>query len=108
MVEATLHQKSEQRIDRSICEFQRVLSVGGRLLLTKPNPRYLKNSLNNSSVYSVSHLTQHFPSVLKHRLKMHGFSRVRIVGSGKVTRYLGYHFPLLSVYGSYLIFGDKI
>jgi ubiquinone/menaquinone biosynthesis C-methylase UbiE len=95
-------------VDRSICEFQRVLSVGGRLLLTTPNPNYLKNRIKHSSIYSVSHLTQHFPSVLKHRLKMHGFSHVRIVGSGKVTRYLGYHFPFLTVYGSYLIFGDKI
>jgi ubiquinone/menaquinone biosynthesis C-methylase UbiE len=95
-------------VDNSICEFQRVLSVGGRLLLTTPNPHYLKNTFQKSSIYSVSHLTQHFPSVLKHRLKMHGFSHVRIVGSGKVSRYVGYHFPLLAVYGSYLIFGDKI
>jgi len=95
-------------VDITLCEFQRVLAVGGRLLLTTPNPHYLKNKIRNSSIYSVSHLTQHFPSVLKHRLKMHGFSRVRIVGSGKMTRYVGYHFPLLTVYGSYLIFGEKI
>jgi ubiquinone/menaquinone biosynthesis C-methylase UbiE len=95
-------------VDASICEFQRVLAVGGRLLLTTPNPHYLKNRIKKSSIYSVSHLTQHFPAVLKHRLKMHGFSNVRIIGSGKVTRYLGSHFPLLTVYGSYLIFGDKI
>jgi ubiquinone/menaquinone biosynthesis C-methylase UbiE len=95
-------------VDKSICEFQRVLAIGGRLLLTTPNPYYLKHKLQKKSIYGVSHLTQHFPSVLKHRLKMHGFSHVRIVGSGKVTRYLGYHFPLRTVYGSYLIFGDKI
>jgi hypothetical protein len=40
-------------------------------------------------------------------MKMHGFSNVKTLGTGRVSRYLGCHFPLLSVYGSYMIYGDK-
>lgn len=94
-------------VDKTLCEFQRVLRIGGRLLLTTPNPKYIKNKLYGTSVYGVSHLTQHFPRVLRFRLQMHGFSGVRIYGSGKVSRYVGWNFPLMAVYGSYLILGDK-
>ena len=59
------------------------------------------------TIYSVGHLTQHYPEVLRQRLMMHGFSRVRIYGSGKMTRYIGSHFPFSRLYGSYLIIGDK-
>ena len=95
-------------VDRTLCEFQRVLKIGGRLLLTTPNPKYLRNKLTRSTVYGVSHLTQHYPDVLSLRFRMHGFSGIKILGSGKMSRYLGVHFPIRSVYGSYLIFGDKI
>ncbi|WP_204102426.1 MULTISPECIES: class I SAM-dependent methyltransferase [Spirulina sp. CCY15215] len=94
-------------VDRTLCEFQRILKIKGRLLLTTPHPHYLKNKLTGGTVYGVSHLTQHFPQILKLRLQMHGFSGVKILGSGKLSRYLGYYFPLKFVYGSYLIFGDK-
>lgn len=94
-------------VDRTICEFQRVLKIGGRLLLTTPNPNYLKNKISRTSIYGVSHLTQHYPRILRHRLLSHGFSNVRIYGSGKVSRYLGYHFPMKFLYGSYLVLADK-
>lgn len=94
-------------VDKTLCEFQRVLKIGGRLLMTTPNPRYLKNRFLRKTVYGVSHLTQHFPEVLRLRLQMHGFSGVKICGSGKVTRFLGTHFPLKSMYGSYLVQADK-
>jgi ubiquinone/menaquinone biosynthesis C-methylase UbiE len=94
-------------VDKTLCEVQRVLKIGGRLLLTTPNPNYLRNKINRTSVYGVSHLTQHFPRVLRLRLLMHGFSGVKIYGSGKVSRYLGWNFPIKAVYGSYLVVADK-
>jgi ubiquinone/menaquinone biosynthesis C-methylase UbiE len=94
-------------VDKTLCEFQRVLRIGGRLLLTTPNPNYIKNKLYGTSVYGVSHLTQHFPRVLRFRLQMHGFSAVQIYGSGKVSRYVGWNFPIMAVYGSYLITAKK-
>lgn len=96
------------QIDASLAEFFRVLRLKGRLLLTTPNPNYLKNRLKHLSVLlEESHLSQHYPDALAYRLRLTGFSRVRIYGSGRVSLYLGQRFPWLSVYGSYLIQGDK-
>jgi hypothetical protein len=78
------------------------------LLLTTPNPYDLKRRLRGESVLGGAHVSQHFPDALKCKLKMMGFARVNIYGSGKVSRYLGSRFPLLSIYGSYLAKGDKI
>lgn len=94
-------------VDPTLCEFQRVLKVGGRLLLSTPNPGYLRLAMTGRSVYGPGHLTQHHPRVLRTRLMMHGFSKVRVRGSGRVSRYAGEHFPLLAIYGSYLIIADK-
>lgn len=96
------------QIDATLAEFFRVLRLKGRLLLTTPNPNYLKNRLKNLSVLlEESHLTQHYPDALAFRLRLIGFSRISIFGTGRVSSYLGQRFPWLSVYGSYLIQGDK-
>jgi len=95
-------------IDRTLCEFFRVLSLRGCLVMTTPNPCYLRNVLKGWSVLTDrSHLTQHYPDCLKLRLRTVGFSRIKVRGCGKVTRYLGSHFPWLNVYGSYLISAVK-
>jgi len=95
-------------VDPTLCEFQRILEIGGTLLMTTPNPYSLKMRKRNGTVYGVAHLTQHFPEVLKMRLMLHGFSHVKIIGSGQATRYFGEWMPVRSVYGSYLIIGKKI
>jgi ubiquinone/menaquinone biosynthesis C-methylase UbiE len=95
-------------VDATLCEFQRILAIGGTLLMTTPNPYSLNMRKRQGTVYGVAHLTQHFPEILKLRLKMHGFSKIRLIGSGKATRIFGEKLPWLSVYGSYLIIGSKI
>ncbi|HQP88205.1 MAG TPA: class I SAM-dependent methyltransferase [Thermoanaerobaculia bacterium] len=94
-------------VDRALAETFRVLKIGGRLLLTTPNPRYLRRRLSRYTVLGGAHVSQHYHEVVRLRLKMAGYSRIRIYGSGKVTRYLGYRVPILSLYGSYLVIGDK-
>jgi ubiquinone/menaquinone biosynthesis C-methylase UbiE len=94
-------------VDMTICEFQRVLTVGGRLILTTPNPSYVRLRLTGMSVYGPGHLTQHHAHILRTRLKMHGFANVHVRGSGRMSRHLGEHFPILPLYGSYLMRGDK-
>lgn len=94
-------------VDLTLCEFQRVLKVGGKLLMTTPNPAYLRNKLTRRSVFGRSHLTQHHADILKSRLLGHGFLSVCIYGSGKVSRYLGCRMPILCLYGSYAIVAFK-
>lgn len=94
-------------VDPTLQEFFRVLTLKGRLLLTTPNPHYLRNKLQGLSVISEpSHVSQHYPEVLRLRLKMAGFSRVAIRGSGKVSRFVGTWAPL-PLYGSYLCVATK-
>ncbi|WP_026733932.1 class I SAM-dependent methyltransferase [Fischerella sp. PCC 9605] len=95
-------------VDKTLAEVFRVLKIGGRFLLTTPNPLDIKKKIRGESVLDdESHVSQHFHDALKWKLKMIGFSRIKVYGSGKVSRYLGYYFPLLHVYGSYLAMGDK-
>jgi SAM-dependent methyltransferase len=93
-------------VDQTLGEFFRVLKIGGRLLLTTPNPGDIKRKMRGRSILGGAHVSQHFPDTLKLKLRMAGFSRVEVMGSGKVSRYVGSHFPLF-IYGSYLAMGDK-
>ena len=89
-------------VDATLHEFFRVLRLRGTLLLTTPNPYYLRNKLQGLSVIKdPAHVSQHYPETLELRLKMAGFSHIWIKGSGKVTRYLGEIWPL-RIYGSFL------
>lgn len=90
-----------------IADAFRVLRLGGRLLLTTPNPGDLKMRWRGGSVLGGAHLSQHHAQTLKTVLKMYGFARVRVRGSGKVTWYLGSRVPFLGIYGSYLAIGEK-
>ena len=74
-------------IDATLCEFQRVLKVGGRLLMTTPHPTCFQNRFRGRTAYTFSHLTQHHPRRLSERLEMHGFARVKRRGSGKASRW---------------------
>lgn len=95
-------------VDKTLCEFFRLLNLRGRVLLTTPNPYYFRIKWANRSVLTDrSHLTQHFPESLKARMKQIGFSDVKLYGTGRVSNYIGTTFPLLSLYGSYLISGEK-
>jgi predicted SAM-dependent methyltransferase len=94
-------------IDQTLIEVFRILKVGGRFMLTTPNPGDIKRKLIGKSVLGGCHVSQHFHDVLRWRMKMVGFSRLRVYGSGKVSRYLGSRFPFLPLYGSYLAMGDK-
>lgn len=93
---------------RFIADAFRVLKLRGRLLITTPNPGDLKMRWRGGSVLGGAHLSQHHPDTLKTVLKMYGFARVRTLGSGKVTWYLGSRMPLLAIYGSFLAVGEKI
>ena len=91
----------------TLCEFFRTLTVGGMLLMTTPNPNYLRSKIQKSSIVAhPAHATQLYPDSLRRRLRDVGFSSVFLRGSGRVSKHIGMHFPLC-LYGSYLIGGRK-
>lgn len=91
----------------TLCEFFRVLRLRGQLLLTTPNPRYLKLRLRGASVLGGAHISQHYIANLRRRLMDVGFSGVKIKGSGRVSSVFGECFPYRAVYGSYLAKAKK-
>jgi SAM-dependent methyltransferase len=94
-------------VDVTLSEFLRVLRVGGRLLLTTPNPNDLKRRVRGGTVLGGAHVSQHRILSMKRRLRATGFSRIRVFGSGKTSRYLGSLPVGLSLFGSYLLQADK-
>lgn len=96
-------------VDAVIFEFFRVLKLGGRLLMTTPNPSYLRNRMRGYSVLGdIGHVSQHHPRAMKLRLLLAGFARVKTRGSGRPANYISEYFPYLPAYGIYLIYADKI
>jgi SAM-dependent methyltransferase len=93
---------------RFVADSFRVLKVRGRILLTTPNPGDAKMRLRGGTCLGGAHLSQHHPQTLRTVLMMYGFARVRTLGSGKVSWYLGQRFPWLGIYGSYLAVGEKV
>jgi SAM-dependent methyltransferase len=93
---------------RFVADAFRVLKVRGILMLTTPNPTDLKMRLRGGTCLGDAHLSQHDPKTFKTVLKMYGFAKVRVLGSGKVTWYLGSHFPWLGIYGSFFALGKKV
>ena len=87
----------------TLCEFFRLLRLNGVLMLTTPNPFYIRSKLAGTSVLGGAHISQHRPRNLRRRLEDVGFSHVRIRGSGRVSSVVGEWFPILAAYGSYLV-----
>ena len=92
----------------SLCEFFRLLRLKGQMLLTTPNPRYIRNRIQGRSVLlDPSHVSQHTASSLRRWLEDVGFSTIRIYGTGRVSELIGPYFPVRCLYGSYLAVARK-
>ncbi|MGL5874479.1 MAG: class I SAM-dependent methyltransferase [Xenococcaceae cyanobacterium] len=97
----------DEDVLQTLQEFYRLLKPEGKLLLTTPNPNYLRLKLTGGSVLGGAHVSQHYPQKLTQQLKKIGFTRIEILGSGKMSRFLGEQFPFFSFYGSYLAIAQK-
>jgi glycosyltransferase involved in cell wall biosynthesis/SAM-dependent methyltransferase len=94
-------------VDAALADMRRVLRPGGVLMLTTPNPNGLTFRLRGRTTLGGNHLSAHPPRSLRRRLLRLGFSPVKLSGSGRMTRRVGERFPVLSVYGSYLVYAVR-
>ena len=95
-------------VDISLRLFYKYLMPGGLLLLTTPNPQAYLEKLGRTSVFSdPSHFCIMSIQDLTNRLKQSGFKKIIVKGSGKASIYLPDWFPLINVFGSYLIMAKK-
>jgi ubiquinone/menaquinone biosynthesis C-methylase UbiE len=92
---------------QTLRECYRVLRPKGILLLTTPNPSYLRLYFTGKKVLGGAHLSQFYSTGLSEILTDVGFSNLIVKGSGKITRLLGENFPFLCFYGSYLVSATK-
>jgi predicted TPR repeat methyltransferase len=83
-----------------------VLSPGGRVLLTTPNPHYLFLRWRGGSILGGAHVSVHCPIALTELLNHRGFRVIRVEGSGRVSRVVGVRFPL-RVYGSFMLIAER-
>jgi SAM-dependent methyltransferase len=97
--------------DVNICLglFYQYLAKGGILLLTTPNPdAYQEKMKLRVSVYDdPSHLCIMSIKDLAQRLKKAGFKTIKVKGSGKASNYFPDWFPVINIFGSYLIIAQK-
>ena len=84
--------------------FKRLLKSNGKLILTTPNPNSFLVRLGRDGVIKdPSHINlMNYKFLLEVLLKL-GYKNCKLVGSGKATRFVGRNFPLMGVYGSYMI-----
>jgi len=80
---------------KTLQELYRIIKPGGRLLITTPNPNYLRLKLTGGSVLGGAHVSQHYPSDLKQQLESVGCVNVKLMGSGKMTLILGERLPII-------------
>jgi 2-polyprenyl-3-methyl-5-hydroxy-6-metoxy-1,4-benzoquinol methylase len=96
-----------QEFKQYLLEFFNVLSPGGILLLTTPNPESIWIKIGRRGVFKdPSHINLMKPQILISLLKKTGFWGIRIKGSGRAINYIGEQFPIV-FYGSYLVIANK-
>ena len=93
-------------LEQLVASAANVLTPGGRILLTTPNPHYMLLRWRGGSILGGAHVSAHCPAVLSELLNHRGFGVTRVEGSGRVSQVIGVRFPL-AVYGSYMIVAER-
>jgi 2-polyprenyl-3-methyl-5-hydroxy-6-metoxy-1,4-benzoquinol methylase len=84
------------------------LVVGGKLILTTPNPNSLMVKLGRRAVFNdPSHVNILSHQQLKEIAIRHQFRIKCVMGSGKAIRYVSASLPFMFVFGSYLMVLEK-
>jgi 2-polyprenyl-3-methyl-5-hydroxy-6-metoxy-1,4-benzoquinol methylase len=86
---------------------KRVLTEGGKLILTTPNPSFLKIRILRIEMETGAHLKIYQPKELMRVLEKNGFVIKRVKGLGKMAFLLTTHIPFLQFYGDYGVVAIK-
>lgn len=88
-------------------ETNRLLKKGGLLFVTTPNPDFVKIRVKKIQMIRGAHLSSYSPRQLKRLLSDLNYHKIRVKGSGRVAALIGDYFPILSLYGSYMVIAQK-
>jgi hypothetical protein len=87
--------------------FKKILNPDGVVIFTTPNPEYFMIRLGKRGVMEdSSHVNIMCIQFFKELLNRFGYKNIKVQGTGRVSKIIGTGFPLLSIYGSYLITAD--
>lgn len=91
-----------------VAKAARALRPGGRLVITTPNPSYLRLWLTGRSVLDdPAHLSKYKIKDIKRLMSEHGLKTICVKGTGRVSNMIGTHWPVPWIYGSYMLVAEK-
>lgn len=98
---------TEKDADTFFRECRRVLKRGGLIILTTPNPDFIRIKLFRINLVGGAHLKVYPVKELKRLLLKFGFRPMGVSGLGKVAFLIGTRMPIISLYGDYGIVARK-
>lgn len=94
--------------DSFLLKCENLLAPSGNILFTTPNPQSFLVRLGRRSVFKdASHVNLLSASQLSSIAERNGLVVLKVLGSGKATRLIDSKFPLIDVFGSYLMILKK-
>jgi 2-polyprenyl-3-methyl-5-hydroxy-6-metoxy-1,4-benzoquinol methylase len=95
---------SEEDLDKFLEETKRVLKDDGLLIITTPNPDFIKlklRGITKEKMITGAHVTIYSLNELKKKLTSHDFNIIAKNGLGKMGFLISTKIPILSLYGDY-------
>ncbi len=93
-------------VDNFLTEIKRVLKDKGIFILSTPSLSYWKERIRllfGKDILSDEHPRMFTPKTLKYKLEAHDFKIKKIIGIGRLGRFISVKYPFLSLAGDFLV-----